>query len=120
MAAIRRNLAGQMAQETASEIGAGMPNLEFCLTIAIGAVLGFGAALVIFLPILWRQTELEDARDAAREERKLLLATLDRVRVNLDALSGRRDRSIFEAVKTEKNAITAPTGANKGIKNGGC
>lgn len=68
--------------------------MSFWIGLAIGAVLGFGAACLIFLPLLWRDASLERDRD-------LMVATLDKLRHNLDDLVERRDIYAFSAIQND-------------------
>jgi hypothetical protein len=65
---------------------------SFWIGIAIGVVLGFGAGLCLFLPIVWRQTDLEDRLDERKAELKAMIKTIERVRDRLDEMSVKRDR----------------------------
>jgi hypothetical protein len=94
-----------------------MPDFGFWVGLAIGIVLGFGASLVLFLPIVWRQTNLEDALDNRKMDLNLAVATIERVRVNLDALVADRDsRVLNEFFRPENGQITPLIQAKKGEK----
>ena len=72
-----------------------MGDFGFWIGIAIGGVLGFGAGLILFLPIVWRQTDLEDALDNRKAELKRLTQTIERIRERLDAMVVKRDRELL-------------------------
>jgi gas vesicle protein len=86
---------------------------EFWIGTAIGAVLGFGAGAVLFLPIVLRQTDLEDNLDRRSQDVKRMIQTVERLRDKLDAMVLGRDVRILSSLKTEKNETTASDGSLK-------
>lgn len=81
---------------------------EFWIGLAIGAVLGFGAGLIIFLPIVWTHTDLEDALDARRLELKGLIQNLEKIRAKLDEMVDRRDARHFNSILAKENGAESP------------
>jgi hypothetical protein len=70
-------------------------DLSFWIGLAIGAVLGFGGGLILFLPIVWRQVDLEDRLDDRKADLKAMIATIEKVRERLDDMIVERDRELL-------------------------
>lgn len=85
--------------------------MSFWIAGVVGLVLGFGAGVALFLPFVWRQVRLEDSLDDRERELKRMVATIERLKHNLDEMVGRRDRAIwgFSTVDNgDKTALNEP------------
>jgi hypothetical protein len=81
-------------------------DLNFWIGLVAGAVLGFGGGLCLFLPIVWRQTALEDALDNRKAELRRLTQTIERIRERLDDMIVKRDRELFD-ILGQDNGISS-------------
>jgi hypothetical protein len=76
---------------------------EFWAGIALGIILGFGAGVILFLPIVLTHTDLEDALDARRLELRRLISSIEQIRARLDEMIDRRTVRHFNAVLAKEN-----------------
>ena len=81
-----------------------MGDFGFWVGMGIGVVLGFGGGLVLFLPIVWRQVDLEDALDRRKAELKRMTKAIERIRERLDDMIVRKDRALFDFLGQDNGA----------------
>jgi hypothetical protein len=87
-----------------------MSDYGFWIGLAIGVVLGFGGGLVLFLPIVWKQVDLEDALDKRKSELKRMTQAIERIRDGLDEITVRKDGDLFRF-------LTGDNGLNSNLKD---
>jgi hypothetical protein len=85
-----------------------MSDLVFWVGLAIGAGVGFGAGLILFLPIVWRQVDLEDNLDARKADLKATIGAIERIRDRLDDMIVKRERVLFDFLGQDNGMSSNP------------